>query len=144
MLVLVTGSACVKDGGGDDVARLERVRSELVAAIGLEPLPGESTPGAGSIKSKAAPLYVTATGRVPGTAEVAVDALPAAMSRAGFVSVAPAQPRRGVVAGVRDDLVVEISVYEELGSLHDEPGTAYVQLQLGPRDSALAWTLVQR
>lgn len=143
-LVLVTSAhACVKNGG-EDVRGLEAARSELIAAIELEPLLGQSSPDLSSIKSKSAPRYLTATGRVQGSADDVVAALPGDLSKAGFRPVPPAQPRPRVVAAVHDDLVAEISVYEELGSLRDEPGMAYVQLQVGPEDPALAWTLVQR
>ena len=102
----------------------------------------QETPELGSIKSKDAPTYVTATGRMTGNSDDLVTVLSDDLRRAGFTPVPPAQPRPGVVSGIRDDLVTEIAVYEQLGSLPEEAGAAYVQLQLGRRDRALAWTQV--
>jgi hypothetical protein len=128
---------------GEDIAALERARADLIDAIGLAALPSQGSPDLGSIKSKSAPTYLTATGRVPGKATEVAASIAGALSGAGFRPVAAAQARPNVVAGLRDDMVAEIAVYEELGSLRDDPASAYVQLQLGRRDSALAWTQVR-
>jgi hypothetical protein len=109
----------------------------------LQPLANEDQVDLGSIKSKTAPRYLTATGRLPGSTEEVASTISEAVQRAGFTNVEPNQPRPGAVAGVRDDLVAEISVYDQIGVLPSEPGLTYVQLQLGERDPALAWTQVQ-
>jgi hypothetical protein len=140
LVVGMSGLAC--GGNGQDLAPLEQARADVVEALGMEPLPSQEGPDLGSIKSKAAPVYLTATGRVAGSRDDVASSMPAKLSAARFTAVTPAQPRPHVVAGVRGELVAEIAVYDELGSLPDEPSAVYVQMQIGPRDPALAWTQV--
>ena len=144
MLSLAVATLACGDAGdeGAAVAALEQARQDLLDAVDMQPLANSDEIKVGSVKSKTAPRYLTATGRLPGSVEDVTESLAVGVERAGFTKVEPNQPRPGTVAGVRDDLVAEISVYEQIGVLPVEPGMTYVQLQVGERDPALAWTQV--
>ncbi len=138
----VVALAC-GDTSDERGAFLEGARRDLLDAVDLQPLANEDQVDLGSIKSKTAPRYLTATGRLPGSVEEVTNSISEAVQRSDFTNVEPYQPRPGTVAAVRDEVVATFSVYEQIGVLPVEPGMTYVQLQLGERDPALAWTQVR-
>lgn len=144
MLALaVTTLACGEAGDeGAAAAALEQARQDLLDAADMQPLANSDEIKVGSVKSKTAPRYLTATGRLPGSVEEVTESLAADIERAGFTNVEPYQPRPDSVAAVRDNLVATISVYEQIGVLPVEPGMSYVQLRLGERHPDLVWTQV--
>ncbi len=142
VLTLAVVALACSDTDDEGVATLEDARQDLLGALDVQPLANEGQVDLSSIKSKTAPRYLTATGRLPGSDEEVIDFIADAVKSAGFTNVEPNQPRPGTVAAVRIPLVVEISVYNQIGVLPVEPGMTYVQLQVGSRNPALAWTQV--
>lgn len=129
--------------GGNESASLEQPRRELIEALGLLPVAGQNSPTLGSAKHKTAPRYLTATGRLSGTTEEALEAVRVRVVGAGFSPAPPLEAQPNIVAAVREDLVAQIAVYDRLGSLPEEQGMTFVQLQLGRQDPALVWTQVR-
>ncbi len=93
--------------------------------------------------------YPTATTTSEGTDIVEiVDDLVSLMVQQGWsvavsepidVSQSPASEGHRVAA-VRNGMVVDVSVFDQLGSNPAPPGSYWVQLRLSHPDSALAWT----
>lgn len=146
LVIAVAAALGACNGNSDDEANrpaLEQARADLLGAIGVLPLTGKAAPDLGVVKSKDAPEYVVATGRLPLPPHAAAAHLSEAVQRVGFTPVEPREPAPPrAVAAVRESLVARIAVYEQLGSVRAEPGEALIQLQLGKQDPRLVWTQV--
>lgn len=61
--------ACGEDTTDEGATVLEEARREVLAAVGMQPLANGDEVSVGSTRSKSAPRYLTATGRLAGSVE---------------------------------------------------------------------------
>ncbi|MBK5221773.1 MAG: hypothetical protein JJE52_02635 [Acidimicrobiia bacterium] len=92
--------------------------------------------------------YATATGRADGDQEAVVRHLETALGRAGWVvevveamdTTSRPSTQATLVRVRRDELVVQMGIYDRVGLNDAPPGTRWVKLSVAHEDAGLGWT----
>ena len=141
ILAVVAALAVVAVSGcGDDSSDSDEVRAAFLAAVEAADVGDVDGPNVTTSKDVS---YLTGSGVVDGDPESAAEQVASGLRDDGWdVSVpAPAGGGEGMTVVANDgNVVVQISVYTQVGVNIAPQGTVLAQIRAAPADAGLAWT----
>ena len=135
LAALAAVAAVAFAGCGNSSAALDTGMSDALGALTLSGLDGPHEGHSKSVK------YLAATGTAGGDVDQAVADAVASLRDAGFDMSDPATAGATglAAAGRRDDVAVQIAVFDQIGSRPAPEDSSWVQVQVVAADADLAW-----
>ncbi|HSL74451.1 MAG TPA: hypothetical protein VK853_08285 [Ilumatobacteraceae bacterium] len=125
-------------GCGDKNFDSEEVRAAFVAAVGAAAVRDVDGPNVTTSKDVS---YLTGSGVVDGNPESAAEQVASGLRDDGWDVSEPAPIGEGMTVVASDgNVVVQISVYTQVGVNIAPQGTVLAQIRAAPADAGLAWT----
>ena len=139
ILAVVTAVAVVAVAGcGDNSSDTDEVRAAFVAAVDAAAVGDVDGPNVTTSKDVS---YLTGSGVVDGDPESAAEQIASGLRNDGWDVSDPAPIGEGMTVVANDgDVVVQISVYTEVGVNIAPQGTVLAQIRAARADAGLAWT----